>query len=250
MTWRNSLALAAQGALPLGAVWHVDAVCSLGVLVSIGIWLEGQTPFLPAWSLGVCAGIKPCCCTVACGSGGLQARGLGTNSNMLPPFLEIEIYLSWERDAKPGCGWPSRDSIWEVKGFLAFPLAETSPAAVSLLPVLSVLNPSPFPPWPSSWAWSCSSGELRDGKFFFSLILNGHKTKLSLVLKRWCQVNSDKYWKTVALSTCLIFLLLPLLQQMKQVSKESIACIFSPKTLAVKRLTEISQHNWTTIQFS
>lgn len=166
-----------------------------------------------------------------------------------PPFLKSR-FIFLERDAKPGCGWPSRDSIWEVKGFLAFPLAETSPAAVSLLPVLSVLNPSPFPPWPSSWAWSCSSGELRDGKFFFSLILNGHKTKLSLVLKRWCQVNSDKYWKTVALSTCLIFLLLPLLQQMKQVSKESIACIFSPETLAVKRLTEISQHNWTTIQFS
>lgn len=68
--------------------------CSGVVLVSIGIWLEGQTPFLPAWSLGVCAGIKPCCCAVGCGSGGLQARGLGTNSSMLLPFLEIEIYLS------------------------------------------------------------------------------------------------------------------------------------------------------------
>lgn len=140
-------------------VWHWPAV-----LVSIWICVKGQTPFLPAWSLlsllGVCAGIEPCCCSVGCGSG-VCTWGTWLGKQFLHrcvPFLKSG-FIFLQRAPKPGCGWPSCDSIWEVKGFLAFPFAETSPPAVCLLSALAVLKPSPFPPWPSSWAWSYSSGE-------------------------------------------------------------------------------------------
>lgn len=100
------------------------------------------------------------CCSVECGSG-VCTRGtwLGNQfQHCRLPFLKSG-FIFLKRAPKPGCGWPSCDSMWEAKGFLAFPFAESSPAAVSPLSALAVLEPSPFPPWPSSGAWSYSSGE-------------------------------------------------------------------------------------------
>lgn len=144
--------------------WECSGV-TLASSACLRLDLAGRTNTFPYNSLeplvtaGVCAGIEPCCCSVGCSLGFAQGTWLGNQlQHCCVSFLKSG-FIFLQRAPKPGCGWPSCDSIWEVKGFLAFPFAGTSPPAVSLLSALAVLKPSPFPPWPSSWAWSYGSGE-------------------------------------------------------------------------------------------
>lgn len=184
---------------------HVDTVYSLGML-RCGAGQQCFSPFGSGWKDKLSSFRSGACChcwvfVLALNPAAVVwdvAQGVCTWGTCLGnqfqhcclPFLKSG-FIFLKRAPKPGCGWPSCDSIWGAKLFLAFPFAESSPPAVSPLSALAVLKPRPFPPWPSSGAWSCSSGEpLHDGEPFLFLILNGHKAKLNLVLK---EVMSNKF---------------------------------------------------------